>query len=223
MCGRFAYFSAHEAMSALFEVDESIAVQASYNIAPTDRAAVIRLEDDRVRVSMLRWGLIPFWAKDMAIGNKLINARAETVAEKPSYRAAYKHRRCLIPVDGFYEWSAVSGRKQPYYIDAADGEPFCFAGLWESWSPDKSADPLQTFTILTRSPNKQIAALHKRMPVIVPKHEHREWLSGIRGVGDSADAVSQTPDDVLRFRPVSTRVNNPRNDGPELLDAASDE
>lgn len=204
-------------MPSLFNVDEPVAIQASYNIAPTDRAAVLRLDDQRTKVSMLRWGLIPFWAKDKAIGNRLINARAETVAEKPAYRAAYKHRRCLIPVDGFYEWSAVGGRKQPYYINAADGNPLCFAGLWESWSADKDADPLQTFTILTRSPNATMEVIHKRMPVIVPPTEQREWLEGIRGVGDAANVVSETANDVLKFRTVSTRVNNPRNDGPALI------
>ncbi len=208
-------------MPALFDFAETIAVEASYNIAPTDRAAVIRLnEAKRPQVSMLRWGLIPFWAKDMAIGNRLINARAETVAEKPAYRAAYRHRRCLIPVDGFYEWSKQGDRKQPYYIHATDGAPFCFAGLWESWSP-RDGDSLETFTILTRSPNAKIADIHKRMPVIVPRDEQLDWLEGARGVGEQASSVSATPDDVLTFRAISTRVNNPRNDGPELIEPDS--
>lgn len=220
MCGRFAFYSAHEAMPALFDLDETIAVEASFNIAPTQRAAVIRLDDQkRFKVSMLRWGLVPFWAKDKAIGNKLINARAETAAEKPSFRAAYKKRRCLIPVDGFYEWVRHESAKQPYFIHAADNTAFCFGGLWESWSPPDSDEALETFTILTRAPNAKIQALHHRMPVIVEPAEYGDWLTGVRGVGDEATRVSETPNNFLDFRTVSTRVNSPRNNDEKLIDS----
>ncbi len=221
MCGRFAFYSAHEAMPALFPLENPQAIVASYNIAPTDNAAIFRLNTgtNRLRVSMARWGLVPFWAKDIAIGNKLINARAETAHEKPSFRAAYKQRRCLIPVDGFYEWCSEDGAKQPYYISARSGEPFCFGGLWESWSPPEG-DPLETFTILTRAPNAYIAGLHRRMPVVVSEADYQPWLSGAIGVSGNDTPLAETPNDVLVAWPVSKRVNSPRNNEDNLIEAS---
>ncbi len=206
-------------MPALFDVSNPLAIEASYNIAPTDRAAVFRLDEtgQRLSVSLLRWGLIPFWAKEPSIGNKLINARAETAHEKPAFRAAYRQRRCLVPVDGFYEWCVGESGKQPYYISAANGEAFCFAGLWESWTPKGADESTETFTILTRSPNDYISKLHKRMPVIVDPANFKDWLSGACGLEHEDAALPATPNDVLVARPVSRQVNSPRNNGPELI------
>ena len=217
MCGRFAYYSAHEAMSGMFGVEAAPGVEASYNIAPTQNAAVLRAgADGRRTVSMLRWGLVPFWAKDLAIGNKLINARAETVAEKPSFRAAYRKRRCLVPADGYYEWRAGEAGKQPYFISARDGEAMLIAGLWERW--DKSGDPVETFTLLTRAPNDFAARIHHRMPVLVPRAEMDGWLDGELGAGPADERVSDTPEDYLQAWPVAKTVNSPRNNDPSLIE-----
>ena len=143
MCGRFAFYSPSEAAAALFGVTESIEVQPRYNIAPTQFVAAIRANDSSYReLVMLRWGLVPFWAKDPSIGNRMINARAETVAEKPSFRAAYRDRRCLVLADGFYEWRKQDGGKTPYFISAANGQPFAFAALWENWQSKESDESL---------------------------------------------------------------------------------
>ena len=220
MCGRFAFYSAHEAMPALFGLDDPIAVEASYNIAPTENAAVIRLnERDRPFGSMLRWGLIPFWSKDPAIGNRLINARSETAREKPAFRAAYKQRRCLVPADGFYEWRAEATGKQPFYISARTGEPFSLAGLWESWRARDSDNVVETFTILTRTPNDYVGRLHKRMPVVLDPEAGRDWLAGTLAQSGSSDEFPATPDDYLVAWPVERTVNNPRNNGPDLIRA----
>ena len=163
MCGRFAFYSPSEAAAALFGVDDAQPVEPRYNIAPTQYIAAVRAKPgaaeraNREKVprelTMLRWGLVPFWAKDPAIGNRMINARAETVAEKPAFRAAYRKRRCLVLADGFYEWRKEGGGKIPYFIGASDGEPFAFAGLWESWTDPDSDDTLETATIITMSAN----------------------------------------------------------------------
>lgn len=205
-------------MPAIFGLDESVAVEASYNIAPTDNAAVIRLDTDgRPFASMLRWGLIPSWSKDRAIGNRLINARSETASEKPAFRAAYRKRRCVIPVDGFYEWRAEPSGKQPVYICARDGNPFRFAGLWESWSGRDGAGAVETFTILTRAPNTYIERVHKRMPVIVDADTSVSWLSGTLDLGPGGDKFPATPDDYLSAWPVAKTVNSPKNNGTELI------
>lgn len=219
MCGRFAFYSPSEATAALFGVDASIAVEPRYNIAPTQFIAAIREDEDRNReLVMLRWGLVPFWARDPAIGNRMINARAETVAEKPSYRAAYRHRRCLLLADGFYEWRKEGNAKIPYFISLASGEPFALAGLWETWTDKDSDESMQTTAIITTAANEFMAPLHHRMPVILQPHTADGWLSG------SADflqhAAQRAP--VLRAWPVDRRVNNARNEGAELIDVAGD-
>ena len=154
MCGRFAFYSPSEATAALFGVDASLPVEARYNIAPSQYIAGIREAEDRHReLAMLKWGLVPFWAKDPAIGNRMINARAETVAEKPSFRAAYRHRRCLVLADGFYEWHRGGDTKVPYYISLASGEPFAFAGLWESWTAKDSGTSIESAALITTAAN----------------------------------------------------------------------
>ena len=219
MCGRFAFYSPSEAAAALFGVSESVEVQPRYNIAPTQFIAAIRNGENREReLVMLRWGLVPFWAKDPSIGNKMINARAETVAEKPAYRAAYRHRRCIVLADGYYEWHKDGDVKTPYFISLASGEPFALAGLWENWADKDSGESLQTTTLITTAANDFMAPLHHRMPVILESNMAGEWLAGSTDLLDDVAAI--TP--ALQAWPVDRRVNNARNEGEELISAVGD-
>ena len=219
MCGRFAFYSPSEAAVALFGVSTSIAVEPRYNIAPTQYIAAIRDDEDKQReLVMLRWGLVPFWAKDASIGNRMINARAETVAEKPAYRAAYRHRRCVVLADGFYEWRREGDAKTPYFISLASGEPFALAGLWEIWKDKESGDSLQTTTLITTAANDFMTPLHHRMPVILESNSAGEWLAGSNDLLDDVAAI--TPP--LQAWPVDRRVNNARNESEDLISAAGD-
>ena len=219
MCGRFAFYSPAEAAAALFGVTGSVDLKPRYNIAPTQYVAAVRLDDDKAReLVTLRWGLVPFWAKDASIGNRMINARAETVAEKPSYRNAYKHRRCVVLADGFYEWRKEGGGKTPYYISLASGEPFGLAGLWENWTDKETGESLQTTTLITTGANEFMTPLHHRMPVVLGPETADEWLAGSVELLD--DVAARTPQ--LRAWPVDRRVNNARNEGADLIDAVGD-
>lgn len=219
MCGRFAFYSPTEATAALFGVSASIEVKPRYNIAPTQDIAAIREDSNKEReLVMLRWGLVPFWAKDPSIGNRMINARAETVAEKPSYRAAYRHRRCLVLADGFYEWRRQGDTKTPYFISLASGEPFALAALWENWNDKQSNESLQTTTLITTDANDFMQQLHHRMPVVLQPDTADEWLAG--SVELLEHAADRTPK--LQAWPVDRRVNNARNEGAELIGAAGD-
>jgi putative SOS response-associated peptidase YedK len=162
---------------------------------------------------MLRWGLVPFWAKDPSIGNRMINARAETLAEKPAYRHAFEKRRCLILADGFYEWRTEARGKTPYYISRDGGEPFAFAGLWESWTDRSSGESLQTAVIVTTAASAFLAELHDRMPVVLQPDTAGDWLAGEPGALDTA--IANPP----RFQawPVDRKVNDARSEGPELV------
>jgi putative SOS response-associated peptidase YedK len=214
MCGRFAFYSPSEATAALFGVDGALAVEPRYNIAPTQFVAAIRENDNRQReLTMLRWGLVPFWAKDPAIGNRMINARAETVAEKPSYRAAFKHRRCVVLADGFYEWHRDGDVKIPHFISLLSGEPFGLAALWESWTDKENGESLNTTTLITTVANEFMQPLHHRMPVILQPDSAKVWMSGSDDY--LAQAADRTP--ALRAWPVDRRVNNARNQGEELI------
>lgn len=215
MCGRFAFYSPSEATAALFGVDGALAVEARYNIAPTQFVAAIRDNDLQQReLVMLRWGLVPFWAKDTTIGNRMINARAETIAEKPSYRAAFRHRRCVVLADGFYEWHRDGDVKIPYFISLKSGEPFALAGLWENWQDRNTDETLQSTTLITIAANEFMRPLHYRMPVILQRETASEWLSGSTDYLESA--AEKTP--ALRAWPVNRRVNNARNQGAELVE-----
>ncbi len=219
MCGRFAFYSPTEATAALFGVRSVPEVKPRYNIAPTQTIAAVRVSaEDSRELALLRWGLVPFWAKDPSIGNRMINARAETVAEKPSFRAAYRKRRCLILADGFYEWRKEADGKTPYYITLASGEPFGFAGLWEDWHSKDTGEALQTTAIITTAANEFMTQIHHRMPVVLQKDAADRWLDGdeqlLAEVGESGP--------VFRAWPVDRRVNNARNEGEDLLKAAGD-
>jgi len=219
MCGRFAFYSPSEATAALFGVESAQPVEARYNIAPTQFIAAIRRdEQDVAELTKLRWGLVPFWARDPTIGNRMINARAETVAEKPSFRAAYKKRRCLILADGFYEWHTKGGVKIPYFISLASGEPFAFAGLWENWQSKETDESLQTATIVTMAANDFLSKLHQRMPLVLEPDSAGRWLDGDMQLLD--DALTSG----LKFRawPVDRKVNNARNESPELIEIAGE-
>ncbi len=216
MCGRFAFYSPSEATAALFGVHTELTIEARYNIAPTQYIAAIRVNEPQSReLVMLRWGLVPSWAKDPGIGNRMINARAETVAEKPSYRSAYKHRRCLILASGFYEWRKDNTGKTPYFITTADESPFALAGIWEHWLSKESGEALQTTTIITAAANEFMTNLHHRMPVILQAEGADRWLSGDNDL--IHDIGANTP--ALKAWPVDRRVNNVRNEGPELVES----
>jgi putative SOS response-associated peptidase YedK len=168
MCGRFALATEKHILEILYQLEIREDLQLRYNIAPSQNILACRLspQHGRRELAALKWGLVPFWAEDETIGSRMINARSETVAEKPSFRDAFKKRRLLIPVSGFYEWKKEDGAKQPFYISRKDGQPFSLAGLWERW--DKGTNPLESCTILTTEPNLLLAPLHNRMPVVVP-------------------------------------------------------
>ena len=216
MCGRFAFFSPREAVQALFDVDCGVELAPRYNIAPTQPVPALRVgADGEVEFAPLRWGLVPSWAKDPAIGNRLINARLETAAEKPAFRTAFRRRRCAVIADGFYEWQAVGeGPKQPWFIDSEADGPFLMAGLWEHW--DKGEAPLESCTLLTTAATGAMRQVHPRMPVILSAAALRPWLAA----AGSEEALSVLSDDAqtgLRMQPVSRAVNSPAHDGPDLI------
>lgn len=225
MCGRFVSSSPPDEIARYFEVEEvsESLLEPSYNVAPTNDVYTV-LEDGAVRrLEPMHWGLVPIWAEDPKIGNRMINARAETLAEKNAFKHAFRKKRCLVPVDGFYEWEKIAGRKQkqPWYIHAADGQPLAFAGLWETWrGPERDGtEELRSCTIVTGPPNERMAEIHDRMPVILPRAEWGTWLDE-----DQHDVellgrllVPAAPS-VLAMHRISTEVNNVRNKGAQLID-----
>jgi putative SOS response-associated peptidase YedK len=215
VCGRYVLTSPGEAIAEHFRLAAVPVYPPRYNIAPTQTALVVRETPEGRREAVgLRWGLIPFWAKEPSIGNRLINARAEGLADKPAFRAAFRRRRCLVPADGFFEWRALAGRrKQPYYVRLAAGEPFAMAGLWEQWRPQQG-DTIATFTIVTTAANEALRPVHDRMPVIVAPADYDEWLSSPNPsalLGPWAGAA-------FEIVPIGTRVNDVHNDDPDLLE-----
>lgn len=220
MCGRYTHLFTWEELHRLSTLTSPpIELPRSFNVAPTQRAPVIRMIEAGGRaLDLLKWGLVPFWASDDKIGNTLINARGETVAEKPAFRAAFKKRRCLVPVSGFYEWKKTAGStiKQPYYIRAAAEEPLLLAGLWESWRAANDAGPLETYTIVTTTPNELMAPLHDRMPVVIDPTDQGTWLSA---PPDEAKALIRPyPAELMMCYPVSTHVNSPRNNDAKCME-----
>jgi putative SOS response-associated peptidase YedK len=201
----------------LFGVDVSIAVEPRFNIAPSQYIAAIRQseesQDSERELAMFRWGLVPFWAKDPAIGNRMINARAETVAEKPSFRAAFRQRRCLVLADGFYEWKKEGDGKTPYFISLQSGEPFAFAGLWEQWQAKESDESIQSATLITTAANEFMTSVHHRMPVVLQPDTADRWLAGDTQV--IQDVAANSP--LLQAWPVAKTVNNARNEGEQLI------
>jgi len=226
MCGRFARRSTQQVLADWFgvELGEMPWFAPSYNAAPRSVQPIVRLSSDsggdsgKREIALLRWGLVPFWAKDPAIGYSTINARAEEAAAKPAYREAVKRRRCLVPADAFYEWQRQNaGTKQPYAIALKSGEPYAMAGLWERWQPREGA-ALETFTILTTVPNELMAPIHDRMPAILAVHDYQRWLSPGDPARPPMDLLRPFPAEEMLAWPVRARVGNVRNNDPRLLD-----
>jgi putative SOS response-associated peptidase YedK len=222
VCGRYTLASPNPAeVRARFRIAESIEVRQRYNVAPGDDVLAVTTDrDGAARGELLRWGLVPAWAKKPDTGLKMINARVETVAERPAYRRAFERYRCLVIADGFYEWRSMpSGPKQPFHITREDGRLFAFAGLWSIWhAPD--GDRLRTCTILTTVANSAIAPLHDRMPVILERDAEAAWLDTGTAPGRLAEILAGLPSSGTALRPVGLAVNDARYDGPECLAAA---
>jgi len=220
MCGRFAFYSPHESVTRLFGVAAAASVEPRYNIAPTQYVAAVRPGSAGGRsLAMLYWGLVPSWAKDKSIGARMINARAETLGEKPSFRSAYRRRRCLVLADGWYEWQRDGAVKQPYFIAFAEREPFGMAGLWESWRDPAGGEPLESCCIVTTQAAPELARVHDRMPVIIPTQRHDEWLDpGNDAAGAMDGLLVPWARGGLEARPVSRRVNSARNEGADLVE-----
>jgi len=216
MCGRFLLHAPVEVLQRAFGFEERPNLQPRYNVAPTQTVPIVRRKgDDGRELAPVRWGLIPSWAKDASIGGRLINARAETVAEKPAFRGAFRRRRALVPADGFYEWRKREGDrpKQPLLIRRRDGQPFALAGLWEHWRGPEGE--VQTCTIVTTAANAVLAPIHDRMPVILDPAAYDRWLDPARPGAE--ELLRPCPDEWLEAFPVGTRVNNVRNDAAELI------
>ena len=224
MCGRFTQQRPSAELAALFGAEDLAETPGErYNLAPQQLGLVVVERDDlRRAIVPYRWGLIPSWAKDASIGSRMINARAETIAEKPSFRAAFRRRRCLVPADGYFEWQKAGSGKQPYYIRLEDDRPFAMAGLWESWLNPATNETLQSCTVITTQANQLTQPIHDRMPVILDMADYEMWL----------DPQLQDPDrlgillrpfegSTLRADPVGTYVNSPRNDDPRCVELRS--
>jgi putative SOS response-associated peptidase YedK len=229
MCGRYAFFTPVEAVTRLFAVDVVHAhdLAPRYNIAPTQEVPIVRpspyLEENAGHVAprelaLARWGLVPFWARDSKIGSRMINARAETVARKPAFRSAFRHRRCLVPADGFFEWQRTESGKQPWYVHAASGEPLAFAGLWELWDPPDGAAPLVSCTIITTRANDFMQPIHDRMPVVLDARGRDAWLAAATSPSELEALLAPAPEGTLEAWPVSRRVNSPFNEDPSLVE-----
>jgi putative SOS response-associated peptidase YedK len=219
MCGRFTLRTPTPILIEHFGLARIPALPPRFNIAPTQDVAVVRQPAAAREVALLRWGLIPAWAKDPAIGNRMINARAETVATKPAFRTAFRRRRCLVLADGFYEWKPVDERKQPYFIHRHDDAPMGLAGLWESWqSPDDPPQQLASCTIITTQANHQLRPIHQRMPVIVAPQQYATWLDPEFDDPDRLlPLLAPWLHDTLQADPVGTYVNKPSHEGPQCL------
>ena len=218
MCGRYTVIANPEALRALFGYAEQPNFPPRYNIAPTQPIAIVRLVDGQRRFALVRWGLLPSWVKDPKTFTLLINARGETVCDKPAYRAAMKRRRCLIPADGFYEWQKAGDRKRPFYVHAKSGEPLAFAGLWETWQ-GPNGEELETAAIVTTAANGTLKPIHERMPVIVPREAFDLWLNCTDVDAKTAEAlIAPAPEGLLEAYEISTAVNRTANDNPKLLE-----
>ncbi len=216
MCGRYALHAHPDVIALQFGLSAVPQFTPRYNIAPTAEVLIVRALDGARAAAQVRWGLVPRWAKDPSIGARLNNARAESIAQKPAFRDAYRSRRCLVPASGFYEWKAEAGRKQPYYVYPATGELFAFAGLWERWSGPEGS--LETCVIVTTDANEKMRAVHDRMPVMVSPGDYALWLDCRPGFDPSALLRPCAPEEIA-VRRVSRAVNNARSDSERLIEA----
>ena len=225
MCGRYSLTTTTDAMRGLFEFENLPNLPPRYNIAPTQQVPVVRAGRARVReLTLMRWGLIPRWAKDASMAAKMINARAETIAEKPSYRDAYQERRCLVPADGFYEWRREGEIKQPFRIGMKGGAPFAFAGLWECWTATETAlwftegEVIETVTIITTVANDKLRPIHPRMPVILPNDAFDNWLDAANDADTVQPLLKSYPVEPMVYYRVGQTVNNSRTDSPLCIE-----
>jgi putative SOS response-associated peptidase YedK len=222
MCGRFNLIADGAEIAEAFALAQTPEVVARYNIAPTQPVAAVRLSRQGEReLTHFHWGLIPSWARDTKLASRMINARAETVAEKPSYRSAFKRRRCLLPATGFYEWQKLDGKKQPMHIHAADNAMLALAGLWEYWQGADGSE-IESCTIITRDANEMMRPIHNRMPLIVGVEDYDLWLDPAAPL-PAVQALLQMPvsNELLHASPITTYVNSPFNEGPGCIEPAS--
>jgi putative SOS response-associated peptidase YedK len=218
MCGRFALYADGEQLAWRFGTPVPHPIAPRYNIAPSQPVLALRYNREAKTREWTHfvWGLVPSWAQDVSIGNRMINARAESLREKPAFRNAYRYRRCIVPVSGFYEWKKVGRTKQPYFVRPADDQPIGLAGLWETWrSPDGSE--LETCTMITTDANATIQPLHSRMAVVLPPDAYEAWLNPDTPLDTLEALLRPAPDNLLIAYPVSPRVNSPTNDDPSLI------
>ena len=217
MCGRYNLISNLTVLGERFQFDPSqLTLESAYNVAPTQNVLTVVGGESR-RAGFMRWGLIPFWAKNHSIGSRMINARAETVADKPSFREAFRRRRCLVLADGFYEWQRTASGKRPMSIAMRSGEPFAFAGIWSVWK-DPDGNSIPTCAIITTSANELLRPIHHRMPVILPRDMEGVWLDrSIEDPNPLRSVLSPYPEDAMEAYEVSTLVNSVANDGPEVI------
>ena len=221
MCGRYRLSRRKQLIQEYFDTTDEVDWEPRYNIAPSQSVGIIRQDREKPerRFSLARWGLIPYWAKDSSIGNKLINARSETVGSKPAFREAFENRRCLIPADGFYEWKRIVNGKQPFHFGLRDDSLFTFAGLWDQWK-DASGQAVESCSILTTTPNALLADVHDRMPVILSPEHYDLWLDpGFKRTESLKGMLSPFDATLMKRYPVSTRVNFVKNDDPECAAA----
>ena len=218
MCGRFAQRSDPKRLAKEFKVGDVPPIEARYNIAPTQEILGVLESAEGREMKFFKWGLIPSWAKDTSMGSRLINARSETVAEKPAFRQAFKERRCIIPADGFYEWQRTEGRKQPFFFQMKDERPFGFAGLWERWQ-GITGQVIESCTILTTEANEVLLPVHDRMPVILRPDDYGLWLDeDVRKREFLKDLLQPYPAEEMVSYPVSTAINSPRSQGKTLIE-----
>ncbi len=219
MCGRFTQMMTWRELHELYALAEPLVTpdqQPRYNGAPTQDFSVCRTDENGDRViARLRWGLVPAWAKDIKMGARMINARSETVHEKPAFGAAFRSRRCLVPADGWFEWQRAGHGKQPYFLALVDGSPLSFAGLWERWN--RGSDTIETFSILTAAADAPLADVHHRQPAVINPEHFSVWLDGESPDDTLLDLARKPRAGPYEIRAVSTRVNNVRNDDPDIL------
>ena len=206
----------------MFEAEPPTAeLLPTYNLAPTDEAAIVVERGDRRAIRAYRWGLIPSWAKDEKIASKLFNARAETLATSGAFRESFRRRRCIVPADAFYEWQRQGGARQPFLIRRADGAPLALAGLWSGWHHPETEQVIRTFTIVTTTANRTLSAVHDRMPVMLAREHWASWLDPtLQDTGELTALLEPAADNELVLYPVRALVNNVRNNGPELIEPA---
>lgn len=216
MCGRFSLKTSPDTLERIFGQPVPPGYRARYNVAPGQEVLAIVSEADEPRPEMLRWGLVPFWAKDPTIGTRLINARCESIFDKPAFRDAFRRRRCLILADGFFEWQRRSDGKQPMWVRTSSGEPFAMAGLWERW--DRGPEPIRSCTIVTTVANPFMAGIHDRMPVIMGPEDGRRWIDHDTGEDELQDLIGASISVELQAHEVSKLVNRPGNDVPECIE-----